>query len=148
MPKHVVFPAFSVSIAGVEDAVREGLAQTMACLKPLGLSLEEAGTVELVLAEALNNVVEHALAATQELTTIEIRGSQTTSGLRLTVIDRGAPMPKGIAPVAKAPDIEVSIEDMPEGGFGWFMIHSLATEVRYARVGQSNHLSLQLSFGV
>jgi|AntRauTorckE5430_2_1112549.scaffolds.fasta_scaffold36098_2 serine/threonine-protein kinase RsbW len=148
MPDPTVIPPFALSLDGAEGAVREGLAQAMACLKPLGLSVEDAGTVELVLAEALNNVVEHALAATKESTTIEIRGHQTAFGLRLTVIDRGAPMPTGTAPVSKAPNIDVAFDDLPEGGFGWFMIHSLATEVHYARVGQSNHLCLQLPVGV
>jgi serine/threonine-protein kinase RsbW len=148
MPDTVVLPPFTVSLAGAEDAVRAGLAQSMTCLGPLGLSSDDAGTVELVLAEVLNNVVEHALHGKDELTMVEIRGNQSTSGLRLTVIDRGAPMPKGVAPVAKAPDVDVSIEDLPEGGFGWFMIHTLATEVRYARIGHTNHLSLLLPVGI
>lgn len=149
MTDQAVLPPFAVTLRGAEDAVREGLARAMDCLKPLGLSRDEAGTVELVLAEALNNVVEHALAAAPDSTTIEIRGSyHMASGLRLVVIDRGAPMPAGMAPIAKAPDLDVALGDTPEGGFGWFMIHSLATEVHYARVGQSNHLRLQLPVGV
>jgi serine/threonine-protein kinase RsbW len=147
MPDPVVLPPFSVSLAGAEDAVRAGLAQAMTCLRPLGLSVDDAGTVELVLAEVLNNVVEHALRSTEELTNVEVRGAQSAKGLRLTVIDRGVPMPKGIAPAAKAPDVDVPIEDLPEGGFGWFMIHSLATEVHYARIGGTNHLTLLLPVG-
>lgn len=141
-------PPFSVSLTGAEDAVRSGLAQAMACIAPLSLTSDEAGTVELVLAEALNNVVEHALAATDGTTTIEIRGNHSKDGLRLSIIDQGLPMPEGQAPGAKAPDLDVAVADMPEGGFGWFMIHTLAKDVRYARVGERNHLTLLLAVGV
>lgn len=140
-------PPFAVSLAGTEGAVREGLAQAMAHLAPLRLNPDDAGTVELVLAEALNNVVEHALATTFEQTTIEIRGRYGAAGLHLTVIDRGAPMPDGAAPVAKTPNLDVEANDMPEGGFGWYLIHTLATDVRYVRIGTANHLSLQLPVG-
>jgi serine/threonine-protein kinase RsbW len=142
------FTPFTVSLAGAEGAVRDSLAEVMVCLEPLGLSTDDAGTVELVLAEALNNVVEHALANTSEHTTIEIRGSHNaTTGLHLTVVDEGAPMPTGKAPVPRAPEINVEFDNIPEGGFGWFMIHTLATDVQYARVDDSNHLSLHLAVG-
>lgn len=142
-------PPFSVSLDGAEEAVRHGLAKVLRCLMPLGLTADETGTVELVLAEALNNVVEHALVDATNATTIEIRGSHDAArGLRLTVIDCGVPMPTGTAPIAKIPDVDVSFDALPEGGFGWFMIHSLATEVHYARVGHCNHLSLHLPVGL
>jgi serine/threonine-protein kinase RsbW len=146
--KHGRLPPFAVTIAGRENAVRGGLAQIMMCLKPLGLTVDDAGTVELVLAETLNNIVEHALATTQDTTIIEVRGSHNSlTGLRVTVIDQGKPMPTGTAPVAKAPDVDVAFDDLPEGGFGWFMIHTLATEVTYSRIGQSNHLGFLIDVG-
>lgn len=141
-------PPFAVTLEGTEDAVRDGLAKAMNCLAPLRLGPDDAGTVEMVLAEVLNNVVEHALAGAQKQSAIEIRGRHSTAGLHLTVIDRGAPMPDGAAPVSKAPVLDVSMHDIPEGGFGWFLIHTLASNVHYARVGASNHLSLRLPVGV
>ena len=140
-------PPFALCLQGTEDAVRDGLAQIMALIEPLHLNTDEAGTVELVLAEALNNVVEHGLANTPTLTAIEIRGSHGPAGMNLTVIDCGAPMPDGTAPVAKTPDMDVETADLPEGGFGWYLIHTLATDVQYARVGTANHLTLQLPVG-
>lgn len=144
-----LLPPFSVCIAGNEHAVRDGLAQVMLCLMPLALSADDTSTTELVLAETLNNVIEHALSDSKVPTTIEIRGAfDVTNGLRMTVIDRGAPMPTGKAPVGKAPDLDVSTDDLPEGGFGGFMIHTLASDVRYTRVGEANHLILQLPVGI
>lgn len=140
--------SFTVSLTGKEDAVRIGLAQAMALLAPLELDADESGTVELVLAEALNNVVEHALAATDSDTAIQIHAKHGRDGLQLAIIDEGVPMPLGKAPDGRAPTLDVSILDMPEGGFGWFMIHSLAQKVHYERVGESNHLNLLLAVGL
>lgn len=145
MGEPVSFVPFSVSLPGTEDAVRPGLARVLEALAPLSLNVDDAGTVELVLAETLNNVVEHALATSTADTVITVEGDHKADGLWLTVIDRGAPMPEGIAPQARQPDIDVAVEDMPEGGFGWFMIHTLVDEVRYARIDGANHLTLHLS---
>lgn len=148
MAERVQLTPFAISLAGAEDAVREGIARTLACLLPLALDEDEAGTVQLVLAEALNNVVEHALAGTQAETLVEIRGSHSLRGLELVIIDEGAPMPDGKAPSPGAPDVDVEVVDLPEGGFGWFMIQTLAQDVRYVRHGNLNYLTLELAVGL
>ncbi len=98
MPERDPFVPFSLTLDGAEEAVRDGLARAMACLAPLMLTPEEAGTVELVLAEALNNVVEHALAGSGGTTRIDIQGRHDAAGLHLLLIDRGSPMPDGKGP--------------------------------------------------
>lgn len=139
---------FSISLAGREDAVRSGLADAMAQLSSLQLVPDDASTVELVLAEALNNIVEHALANARAPSQIDIHGTHGPQGLELLIVDQGVPMPEGVAPSGLQPDVDVAIADMPEGGFGWFMIHALATRVHYARVEQANHLTLLLPVGL
>ena len=109
-------PPFSITLAGTQNAVRDGLAQAMMLLAPLQLGTDESGTVELVLAEALNNVLEHALSRATKQTKIEICGHHDMSGLHLTVIDCGAPMPDGTAPIKKAPNLDVNTDDMPKEG--------------------------------
>ncbi|MEH6644519.1 ATP-binding protein [Sulfitobacter sp.] len=133
---------FSIVIAGSQDAVRDGIAQTMARLASLDLPQDKAGSVELVLAEALNNTVEHALATVTPQSRIEIRGSYNAACLRLTIIDQGKPMPHEALPTGHAPELDVEFENLPEGGFGWHMIHALARDVEYVRVSEANHLSL------
>ena len=147
MADEVRFPPFCVQISGAEDGVRAGLALVLSKLAPLSLSIDEKGTVELVLAEVLNNVVEHALATSPDSTRIEVRGHHNGFGLHLLIIDQGAPMPLGTAPVGLAPDLAVTRADLPEGGFGWFMIHALAHDVHYARVDNANHLGIILQVG-
>ena len=133
---------FSIVIAGSQDAVRDGIAQTMAHLALLALPQDKAGSVELVLAEALNNTIEHALATITAQTRIEIRGSYTADGLHLTIIDQGKPMPRDTPPAGHAPELDVDLQNLPEGGFGWHMINALARSVKYVRINNTNHLSL------
>jgi len=140
-------PPFTVVLKGVEDAVRDGLARAMDGLAALALTTDEASNVELVLAEALNNVVEHALAGSRGQTQIEIRLRHDAAGLHITIVDFGQPMPAGKAPRGRAPNVEVDLGDMPEGGFGWFMIQTLAESVGYARTENANHLTLTLAVG-
>lgn len=142
------FVPFSITMPGTQDAVRSGLAQTMARLVPLGLAADETNTVELVLAEALNNIVEHALESVDAETVIRINGNHSDAGLDFTIVDHGSPMPDGAVPTARVPQVQVDVQNLPEGGFGWFMIHTLARNVEYVRVGSANRLSLRICVGL
>ena len=57
MTEQVESGSFDVRIGGATLAVRDALREVLSNLQPLALSADEAGTVELVLAEALNNIV-------------------------------------------------------------------------------------------
>ncbi len=121
--------------------VRDGLRGLMAC--PLVQNLSEGclGTTELVLAEALNNVVEHAYARYPGQIEIEIR--RDPDQLRFHIRDQGLPMPGAEPPAGRLPE-PAAFDDLPEGGFGWFLIRALAQDLAYRRDGERN----LLSFGV
>jgi serine/threonine-protein kinase RsbW len=54
------FSPIRISIDSTQMAVRKTLKELLDGLASLDLDIEEMGTVELVMAEALNNIVEHA----------------------------------------------------------------------------------------
>lgn len=118
-----------------------GLNQTLA---QLGLPIEPLFTLELVLAEVLNNVVEHAYRD---------RG-RGTAGLEVTVrdhritcevTDRGLPMPGGRLPPAKRHDPgALGLEDLPEGGFGWALIRDMTRGLDYTRENGTNRLRFRI----
>lgn len=124
--------------------VREGL-QRMLALPPLaGLPPAERGTAELVLAEVLNNVVEHAYA--EGSGTVEVTLSAVGTDVRCLVVDQGKAMPGGVLPAGRLPGgPETALDDLPEGGFGWHLIRSLTHELTYARVGDENRLGFLLA---
>ncbi len=140
-----ILPPFTVSIRSSEMAVRDALDQVLAALGPLALDKDEAGTVELVLAEVLNNVVEHAYPDPETAGVISIACSHERDGLHVQINDRGKAMPNGTVPLGAPASLDVDFDDLPEGGFGWFLIKTLAKDVLYERVGSENQLTMRLA---
>ncbi len=122
--------------------VRAGLRDLMACPLVHGLSEDCLGTTELVLAEALNNVVEHAYA--QFSGEIEVELLRASDQLHFHIMDKGLPMPGAEPPAGHLPEVG-AMEDLPEGGFGWFLIRSLSRDLVYRREGDLNLLSFGVS---
>lgn len=103
--------------------------------------MECAGEVEIALTEAVNNVVEHACAATQGAD-LSIMCALSGDNLSVRVRDPGVALPGETPPVVSAADLTGPMQDLPEGGFGWLLIGELAETVRYRRRGGYNLLDL------
>ncbi|WP_227269947.1 ATP-binding protein [Roseobacter weihaiensis] len=141
-------PPFEVCVQSGQLAVRQALRKVFEALRPLDLDVEEAGTIEIVLAEVLNNIVEHAYPPTGPAGPIAIHFIQQPDGLRVKVMDQGNKLPDEKVPLVTAAPLDVELQDMPEGGFGWLLIQHLAKDVTYARVGKENHLNMRLAVGL
>lgn len=144
MSASATVPPFHICVQSSEVAVRTALKELLRGLAPLRLDVDDTGTVELVMSEALNNIVEHAYPAEDEDGPINILCEHAADGLHLKVVDQGRAMPNGILPVGASVDLEVDLHNMPEGGFGWFLIRDLAKEVRYERTDWENRLMFRL----
>lgn len=127
-------------------SVHQSLAQ-IRDLPPLsGLSEDDRSVAELVLAEVLNNVVEHAYGADGGRVTVSL--VEDPAGLRCQVIDEGRAMPGGQLPEGRLPGATgTDVADLPEGGFGWHLIRSLTVDLTYARVDGQNRLGFFLPHG-
>lgn len=126
---------------GGSVAVRRALIRVlahplMACEGP-----RMRGTVEIVLAEVLNNVIEHAYAGGTGR--FEIRGRWLGGNLCLQVRDWGRALPGERLPEGLPLD-PWGGGDPPEGGFGWYLIRSLSVGLRYRRQQDSNKLLILL----
>ena len=139
---------FRHSFQSGELAVRKALAQVLDSLRPLKLAVEETGTVELVMAEVLNNIVEHAYSDRSEGGRVEIQYVAKPDGLNVCISDNGNMMPDGKLPTGTLASLEVDMPDLPEGGFGWFLIQHLAKDVTYQRVGKRNVLQMRIAVGM
>lgn len=131
--------ALYLVIAAQTDAVSLALRGLMRAPELAALNADGRGTAELVLAEVLNNVVEHAYARYPG--EIELRLTVTPACLHCQIIDSGLPMPEGRLPPGDPPDLG---EDLPEGGFGWNLIRTLTTGLEYRRLAGRNHLQFSL----
>jgi serine/threonine-protein kinase RsbW len=124
-------------------SVRQALAG-MLDLPPLaGLAPDARGLAELVLAEVLNNVAEHAYS--EGGGRVEVSLGEAAGGLRCLIVDAGRAMPGGRLPEGRLPGgPDTALEDLPEGGFGWHLIHALCVDLTYTRVDGQNRLAFVL----
>lgn len=135
---------FNFAIQGNPLAVRDGLSDAIAALRVLKLSCEEYGAIELVFAEMMNNIVEHAYADTPD-GIIQLVVQPKELGLFCTFSDDGHPMPDSSVPAGNFAEVDCEIADLPEGGFGWFLIRDLARDLEYSRNGGKNILTFRMA---
>lgn len=133
----------SLSLSSNPTAVREALFDAIQMLQAIGVVKDDLVTVEIILAEVLNNIVEHALPGRSGRICIEMAPSR--QGLGITVSDCGCEMPGGRIPVAFATDHPDSTQELPEGGYGWPLIRQLAQDLIYSRRGGINSLSFRVT---
>lgn len=124
-------------------AVRQGLARLLASDVIATLQAGARETAEIVLAEVLNNIVEHAYAG--QPGSIVVSLNHNRHGVLVQVRDYGAAFPCHEVPKGDLPSLE-ACRDLPEGGFGWYMIRSLVRDLTYQREDGCNHLSFCLSY--
>ena len=128
------------------ENVRLAIENAISTLEPLNLPDEEKSSVEIALAEALNNVVEHAYPdGTPGDVKLVLRHGR--AGLLIEIRDNGRPMPNGRTPKGNHPTESHPGNDLPEGGFGWFLIRELARDLVYDRENGENFLIFRLAVG-
>ncbi|MDD9717210.1 ATP-binding protein [Dinoroseobacter sp. PD6] len=125
--------------------VRETLAELLAALRDAGVESEDAGIVEVVLAEAMNNVVEHAYRESPD-EVVRLRCALEETGLRVVLDDSGVAMPGLNLPEGRCPTSDTPLQDLPEGGFGWHLIHTLTEELIYTRAAERNETRFIIPF--
>lgn len=124
------------------DAIRDALAEAQAWMTARGLSPILRAEAELVLAEVLNNIAEHAYQESRGQIVLYLR--PRAEGLFCFITDHGAAMPGGGLPEGRRPDIGGARADLPEGGFGWHLIRLLTNNLRYDRKRGRNRLGFHL----
>lgn len=136
-------PEVNIEFESDPALVAAALGKVIDGLSPLQLSADQSITLELVLAEVVNNVIEHAYAE-QPGHPVNIAAYGTTDCVTCQVIDHGKSMPHERLPKGAIHDLEVELSDLPEGGFGWFLIGELTQDIRYSRADGKNHLSFSM----
>lgn len=127
------------------EAVSETLSQVSTALTRYARTPDPGDMWELALAEVLNNIVEHAYRG-QADGEIHVDMDFGRSKLRVKTLDFGHPMPNGKPPEGAPVDLDVPVMDLPEGGFGWFLIRELADRLEYQREDGANKFDLEMPF--
>lgn len=121
-------------------SVRKALCQVLA----LDLPADTLAVAEIVLAEVMNNIVEHAF---QERLSgwIEVSVTRTDHVMNIEVRDDGVPLPHGLLDQKVHHDLDCPIGDLPEGGFGWPLVQELTDNLRYERADHRNILTFSIA---
>lgn len=102
----------------------------------LQLTDDKLGQLELMMVEAVNNVIEHAYQL-QAGNDVHVRVEYSPQEVHLIISDQGHAMPEELHTEARdMPDPE----DLPEGGWGMGLIYALADSIRYIQDARGNHL--------
>lgn len=96
----------------------------------------------IVATEAVNNVVEHAYPEGSQAK-ILVKVSLEDGGLFVRVLDRGRAFPEHSMQKSDFPNVDLALDDLPEGGFGWPLILKLSDSVSFRRKMQSNILEIR-----
>lgn len=115
-----------------QSAVRQFQADLTLWLRNVGVGPISTANATLVMAEVLNNIVEHAFDR-QDNGIIDVTFSRCGTEMVANVVDGGRALPGLSLPTDKKPPVNVPISQLPEGGFGWPLIHDLSDGVCYTR---------------
>lgn len=134
-----------IALKGTPTEVRNALETLRSRLTAQEFAACNAGVLEIVLAEVLNNVVEHALANRKD-GQIVLSCNYADSCWFVEVRDNGVAMPNSQLPDGVMPNFDSkNVDALPEGGFGWGLVRSLAHDIDYQRHATGHN---ELSFRV
>jgi anti-sigma regulatory factor (Ser/Thr protein kinase) len=120
--------------------LREVLTYVRSCAQKSGFSEAEGAKIELACEEALVNIIEHAYEGVEK-GIVELSCYSSAEGtLDITIRDWGKPF----NPLGEEINIdrEAPLHHREPGGLGLYMIHCLATQMRYFRDKGANCLTL------
>ncbi len=129
---HVEFPA-------VPEEVSRQLTDLPDVLLRHDISGDLRDNVLLVLGEVLNNIAEHAGRGGAEGVDLEL--DIVCDRLHVRTQDSGLALPACLLGSPTLPEMGATVDDLPEGGFGWFIIHALVDDMVYEREAGRNVLS-------
>ncbi len=137
----------TLRFAATPVAVRAALSAVDAGLADAGAPDDLRARAQIALAEACNNIVEHAYPRHPPPTEAHIRLdiAADLGGLQITLRDRGRAMPDGPLPGRELPPLDPGdIAGLPEGGFGWAILRDMTRAISLSRRNGQNILRFRL----
>lgn len=125
-----------------QEDVGGNVVECVEWLEQQSIAQDTLGEFEIVFTEVLNNIIEHAYLY-RENGEIQAVLCLETDTLLIECSDSGNQFP-GIPQKKEMQGSEVRLEDLPEGGFGWFLIHSLTNNIAYGYHDGQNILTLKM----
>ena len=136
-------------IPATADAVRAKLTRVGDAARRAGLGDGRRSDLEIVLGEVLNNIVEHAFEGRRPgWIDCLVQSGGAEDDVHAEIRDDGMPLPPMLLLQDHGlPELGAAPEDLPEGGFGWFIVHALTDDMMYEREAGENRLTFSLGGG-
>ena len=139
----IAIPLCDIRLPAALDAVSAELSALSEAIARASVREDTRDDLMVVLAEVMNNIVLHAYGGGTGWIEVSVR--RVTDRLEVETRDAGRPLPPVLLQGGTLPpEVEVP-DDLPEGGFGWFLIHSLVNDMIYERAEGENRLSFSLA---
>ena len=136
-------PMFHRVLQADPHDVRQALTDLRARFAP-SVNDDAMGRLELVLAEVMNNVAEHAAAPGAGSGSMHLCVIMQEGGLSCAITDDGGKLPADCLKPRSLPALDPL--DLPEGGFGWFLIQGLTQSLCYYREDHRNCLAFTVPY--
>lgn len=135
-------PMFHRVISAKPDLVRDTLAAIRGRFQH-DIGADAMGRLELVLAEVMNNVAKHGVGkGGRTVPLIHICIVSHDCGLACALTDDGDRLPSECLLPRSLPQLPDN--ELPEGGFGWYLIQDLTQELCYYREDTRNFLAFRI----
>ena len=121
-----------------DGATRAALIAITQRLRQRQVLPEALETLELVLAEVLNNLVEHGYD--ERGGSVDLSVTIASDGLRCRIADQGRRAPCAALTGSALPDAST----MPEGGWGWYLVCTMSENIEYTQENGWNVLRLTI----
>ena len=131
---------FAARCPGTDAAVGTVLERLQSEMGTRLLDPARMGDLMIVLGEVLNNTVEHAMAGRDD-GWIDLTVREAGERLEVLTVDDGRALPPTLLSGGDLPEMGEAVDDLPEGGFGWFIIHSLVDDLTYEREDGVNRMT-------
>jgi serine/threonine-protein kinase RsbW len=126
-------------IDGTFDNVRlVGQAINTICVNVCSTST--AYQIELATVEVCNNIIEHAYSDSsgEILVALELEDTHLTLRFR----DSGIPVPEALFQAQAFEYDKSDLDNLPEGGMGLYLIHTIMDTREYSRIDNYNYLTV------
>ena len=134
---HLHFDSSPMAVSGVIETILSAIRAERT------VSNADQSNIEIVLAEIINNICEHAYRG-DPTGPIEATVIPQADAIEFRLTDKGRSMPRGALPSGAPQDLNCDSQDLPEGGFGWLLIHRLAQRLGYSRENGENRLRFEI----
>lgn len=140
----VLAPSFRFRGEATALIVRHLVGELADHLTLAALPATEISSVQIVVAEVLNNITEHAYPD-QHPGSFNLHVRVTRDQIVAVVSDHGERVPDCVLFSHPLADPGGDAADLPEGGFGWSLIHVLSARIRHRYVDGQNWLAIAIS---